>query len=139
MSSAPSLLSTSIRAIFSLIAVIGLIYFFMYFLRKFSLLQGKISSRKNSIVEIVGKLSISPKKTIYLIRVGEKILVVGVNGGFHLLLTIEDEKMLKSIQENITPQLSSGALSHNFKKLLFSASKKINWVFSQQLGEAKEK
>ncbi|MCD6256571.1 flagellar biosynthetic protein FliO, partial [Candidatus Aerophobetes bacterium] len=80
MSSAPSLLSTSIRAIFSLIAVIGLIYFFMYFLRKFSLLQGKISSRKNSIIEIVGKLSISPKKTIYLIRVGEKILVIGVNG-----------------------------------------------------------
>lgn len=137
MNTAPSLMSTSLRALFSLIAVIGMIYLFMYILRKFSFFQGKISGRKG-IIEIVGKLSLSPKKTIYLIRVGKKILVVGVDGGFHLLLSIEDDEVVKSVQQDSAVPTPSGLFSQQFKKMLFSTSRKLNGVLFHNLGEIKK-
>lgn len=98
MNPGPSVLSVSLRAFFSLIAVIGLIYFFLSFLLRFSRGKSRFNAGKNNPMEIVGKLNLSPKKTIYLVRISKKILVIGINGGINLLCTIEDEEFLKSLE-----------------------------------------
>lgn len=120
MNTAPSLLSSSLRTLFSLIAVIGLIYFFLYLLLKLNPGRGKFSSGKN-IIEVIGKLNLSPKKAIYLIRVGKKILVLGVNGGIYLLCTIEDEETVRSLELKYENS-GSGGFSRVLKNI-FSSGK----------------
>lgn len=138
MSAAPSLLSSSLKTLFSLIAVVGLIYFFMYVLLKLSPGRGKFSSGKNRIIEVVGKLNLSPKKAIYLVRVEKKILVIGVNGGICLLCTIEDEEMVKSLQ------LESGnsgfqGFSRILRNIFASGGGKINGLFFSRVNQIEEK
>jgi len=138
MNAAPSLLSSSLRTLFSLIAVIGLIYFFMYVFLKLSPGRGKFSSGKNRIIEVIGKLNLSPKKAIYLVRVGKKVLVVGVNGGIYLLCTIEDEEIVKSLQ------LESGnsglqGFSQVLRNIFSSGGGKINGLLFSRIKEIEEK
>jgi len=129
MSSVPTLFSTSLRTILSLAAVIGLIYFFMHILLKLSPGRSGSFSRKNNIIQIVGRLDLSPKKSIYLIRIAKKILVVGVNGGIYLLSTIEDEETVKSFEFGFKSS-NSGKFSHLLKNLLSPGGAKINGLLS---------
>jgi len=125
-----TLLSSLLRALFSLIAVIGLIYLFMHILLKLS--PGKRDSLgKNSVLEIVGRLALSPKKMIYLIRIGKKILVVGVNGGIYLLTIIEDEETIKSFQVR-SENLGSGKFSKVLKNFLLGEAKINGLLFSNK-------
>ncbi len=124
MNPEPSILSLSLRALFSLIAVIGLMYFFVYFLFKFSRRKGRFSADKNSLIEIVGKLNLSPKKAIYLVKIGKKILVIGANGEIHLLCTIEDEEFLKLLE--FQPDSSRTKFTNFLKSAFFSGGEKIS-------------
>ena len=119
MNGTPSLFASSIRTLFSLVAVIGAIYFFMHILLKFSSGRGRFFSGRKGLIEVIGKLNLSPKKSIYLVRVGKKILVVGVNGGIYLLLTIEDEQIIKSLELE-AENSSSGGFSRLLRNILFS-------------------
>lgn len=98
----------SIRTLFSLALVLGLFYLLMRILLKFSSrgFGGNPAGKKPIIV--IGKLNLSPKKSIYLVKLGKKILLIGVNGGVHLLYTIEDEETLALFQTKIETRKSEG-------------------------------
>ena len=136
MNFAPSILSSSLRALFSLVAVIGLIYFFMHFLLKISPTQNRISSRKNGMVEIMGKINLSPKKAIYFIKIGKKILIVGVNGGISLLSVIEDEETMKLLEAE-SESSKFGGFSRVLKNVFSSG--KINTAFFSRVKEIQGK
>ncbi|HHF98128.1 MAG TPA: hypothetical protein ENL39_01390 [Candidatus Aerophobetes bacterium] len=128
MSFESSFLLSSLKAFFSLIAVIGLLYFFMRFLSKFSSVKGKVITKKGDIVQIVDKISLSPKKFIYFLRVGEKIFAIGVNGGINLLFVIEDSEVVKAFQSE-----SGNSKFGGFSKVLrdiFSSQKPNLTLFS---------
>lgn len=128
MSSSPMLLSESLRVLLSLIAVIGLIYFLMHILSKLSSGKKNLGSGNQRLFEVVARLNLSPKKAIYLVRIGEKVLVVGVNGGIYLLTTIEDEETVKSFQtESGNP--GSGKFSQILKNLLSFRQGRMGGLF----------
>jgi len=113
--------SSPLRAIFSLLAVLGLIYFFFFFLRKFSRTTRYSSSGNEEVFSIVGRLSLSAKKNIYLIRTGEKILVLGVDEQIRLLSTIEDETVMESLKSQFSLS-SPGTKFSDYLKNFISSS-----------------
>lgn len=112
--------SSSLRAIFSLLAVLGLIYFFFFFLRKFSRTTRYSSSGNEEVFSIVGRLSLSAKKNIYLIRTGKKVLVLGVDEQIHLLSTIEDETVMESLKSQFSPSSPVTKFSDYLKNFISS-------------------
>lgn len=112
--------SSPLRAIFSLLAVLGLIYFFFFFLRKFSRTTKYSSSGNEEVFSIMGRLSLSAKKNIYLIRTGEKILVLGVDEQIHLLSTIEDETAIESLKSQFSPSSAGSKFSDYLKNFISS-------------------
>ena len=112
--------SSPLRAIFSLLAVLGLIYFFFFFLRKFSRTTKYSSSGNEEVFSIMGRLSLSAKKNIYLIRTGEKILVLGVDEQIHLLSTIEDETAIESLKSQLSPSSAGSKFSDYLKNFISS-------------------
>lgn len=112
--------SSPLRAIFSLLAVLGLIYFFFFFLRKFSRTTKYSSSGNEEVFSIMGRLSLSAKKNIYLIRTGEKILVLGVDEQIHLLSTIEDETAIESLKSQFSPSPAGSKFSDYLKNFISS-------------------
>lgn len=126
--------SSPVRVIFSLLAVLGLIYFFLFFLRKFSRTTRYSSSGNEDVFSIVGRLSLSAKKNIYLIRTGEKILVLGVDEQIRLLSIIEDKTVMESLRSQLSPSSPGSKFSDylkNFISFSFSSrsreKSRINW------------
>lgn len=71
----------------------------------------------------MGRLSLSAKKDIYLIRTGEKILVLGVDEQIRLLSIIEDEAAIESLKSQLSPSSAGSKFSDylkNFISLKFS-------------------
>jgi len=129
----------SVRVIFSLIVVVGVIYLFVYLLKKFSPNSGRFSNPGKDIFSIVGQLRLSTKKSIYLVRIGERLLVLGVNGGIHLLCVIKDEKTVKSLQFPSGKPLNTIKFSEQIKKLLPSKSRETAQFFYNQIEKLKSK
>lgn len=68
--------SLIIRLTFSLGLIIGLIYLSLYLLKKSSL--GMKKNRAGDLVQILERCYISPKKGIFIVKIGEKVLALGV-------------------------------------------------------------
>jgi len=132
-----SLFYTSLRAMFSLMVVVGLIYLFVHFLRKSSGSQKQASYKNKGIFSVVGRLYLSPKKTIYLVRIGEKILVLGVDERIHLLSTIKNENTIKSLEPSSNQPLEITKFSNYLRKLLPSKSKEMVSFFSRRTNPLK--
>ena len=105
------------RTFFSLALIIGLIYFVMYVLRRTTGEGGSYLASKKMFA-ILGRFSLGPKKSIYLVRVGEKILVLGVGNEINLLLVIEDGQLIKSIEYESKNPLKIREFSDYLKKAL---------------------
>lgn len=103
------------RVVFSLVLIIGLIYFVMYLLRRASS-NGKKSFIDKNMFSILGQLHLAPKKSIYLVRAGEKVLVLGVGNEIHLLLVIENEEIIKSLEGEPKNSLRIKGFSEYLKK-----------------------
>jgi len=123
-----------LRAIFSLLAVIGLIYLFLFLLRKFSGTPQNIPPGNEQVFGIRGRLSLSPKKIIYLVQAGEKILVLGVDEQIRLLSIIEDETTIQSLKSQFSPVLSVTKFSDYFKNFLsFKKNKLLSRYWPRKL------
>lgn len=135
---APSLFYSSLRSVFSLLAVVGLIYFFFYILRRSGNHQRRIFSDNRQVLGIIGRLHLSPRKIIYLVRIGEKVFAVGVDDRIHLLATLDDETAAK-LGESLTSQpLEVPKFSDYLKKFFPSRSKESAHFFFPQTKRLKD-
>jgi len=75
---APNLFEMGIRMIFSLLVVAALI-FMGYFLIKNLRARG-IKLRKDTSLSVISCLPIGPKRYIYLVKIADCVLVLGVTG-----------------------------------------------------------
>lgn len=68
--------SLIIRLFLSLVLIIGLIYLSLFLLKKSSL--GLKKNRAGDLIQVLEKCYISPKKGIFIVKVGSKLLALGV-------------------------------------------------------------
>jgi flagellar biosynthetic protein FliO len=68
--------SLVIRLFISLVLITGLIYLSLFLLKKSSL--GLKRNRNRDLIQILEKCYISPKKGIFIVKIGSKILALGV-------------------------------------------------------------
>ncbi len=71
----PNMISTSIRMILSILVIIALIYLLVYILKKYS-----YSSHTGGtpLIKVISFSYLRPKEALYLVRVGGKLLLLGV-------------------------------------------------------------
>src|SRR4030042_2132094 len=68
--------SLIIRVFLSLFLIIGLIYLSLFLLKKSSLSLKK--NRTGDLIQVLEKCYISPKKGIFIVKIGSKLLALGV-------------------------------------------------------------
>lgn len=98
------------------VAVLGVI---LYLMKKFTL-KFKNKSLENNL-EIVSKLNLSPKNSIWTIKIQDKLLVLGVSEKNINLLTEIDSK-----QQNNPKVDSSNLISKNIAKTNITKNIEIN-------------
>jgi len=126
------------RAFFSLALIIGLIYFVMYVLRR-TTGEGRSYLASRKMFAILDRFSLGPKKSIYLVRVGEKILVLGVGNEINLLLVIEDGQLIKSIEYESKNPLKIREFSDYLKRALFLKLRPMGKSWQEESQGQKEK
>lgn len=68
--------SLIIRLFLSLVLITGLIYLSLFLLKKSSL--GLKRNRAGELIQVLEKCYISPKKGIFIVKIGSKLLALGV-------------------------------------------------------------
>lgn len=127
--------SALIKTVFSLLAVLGLMFGIAWAFKKY-FLNGKLSVKNSVNIEVLGRHSLQPRHTIYVLKVLNKIFVVGVTekGIFNLTEISNKENvdnvgqgyeagLLAEKQEGFTSE-NSGFISA-FSKYLNSAVSKL--------------
>jgi len=95
----PSVMPSLFRIISALILVIGSIYGGLYLLKK--MMGRKYAGVKNNAnLEVMESIHIAPKKTVTLLRVGEKSVLVGsTEGSMSLLSELDHAETAKLLQK----------------------------------------
>ena len=115
-----SALPSMFRMASALVIVIACIYGALYLLKR--LQRNRFSGRKgNAILEVIETTCIAPKKTISLVRVGEKSVLVGISEGQMNMLTELDADQTAAVMAEPEvvdeTQQFSGSLTQAFKRL----------------------
>lgn len=134
-----SLFFQIVRLVFALLLVLGLIYVFLYFLKRRNKLSNGIENLEN-----IGGISVGPNKTVQLIRLGNKLYLIGVAENITLLKELEDptlvEEMLRAKEgrqsELGASDILSSILKRNQKKKM--GEDQFSNLFSQELDRLKE-
>jgi flagellar protein FliO/FliZ len=103
-----------VRMVLSLAAVLALMAGLLFLVKKFAL-GGKGSARMPLQIDILGKRSLQPKKSIIVVRVADKVLVVGMSEhGMQTLteLTNEEVQTALSMQEPVQGFTSQSFSAH---------------------------
>lgn len=78
-------------------AMIGLIFFALMVYKKFA--QGSISGKKSEFLNVEETLSLSPRKTLYVVRAGgEKFLIAG---------DVDKTSLISKLEDNVTSLTSA--------------------------------
>ncbi len=86
-----------LKTIFSFSIVMALMFGILYVLRKFYL---KIPNHSSVGMKIYGQLQIQPKKFIYIVRILNKVLILGVaENSISILSEINDPDMIRALDE----------------------------------------
>jgi flagellar biosynthetic protein FliO len=86
-----------VKTIFSLVAVLALMAGMVLILKKY-VYNGRGASASSVNIEVLGYRMIGPKRSIHVLKVLSKIIVVGVTeGGMTALGEIDDEESLRQI------------------------------------------
>lgn len=91
-SNSGSLFFEIIKIFFALLLVLALIYITLYFLKRRNKLGNRIKSLEN-----IGVVSVGQNKSVQLVRVANRLYVIGVGDDVTLLQEIEDEALIKDI------------------------------------------
>ncbi len=87
------------KTLLSLAAVLALMVGVVVLLKKY-VYQGKGGSAAIVPVEVLGQKALAPKRSVVVLKVMHKILVVGMSEeGMHTLTTIDDEESLAEIEQ----------------------------------------
>ncbi|MCF3942421.1 flagellar biosynthetic protein FliO [Oceanobacillus alkalisoli] len=128
-----SLFFQIVRLVFALLLVVGLIYVFLYFLKRRNKFGNRIKNLEN-----VGGISVGQNKTVQLIRLGDKLYLIGVAENITLLEEIEDPILMENImkaKEEQTELDASNIFSSILKKNRKEEEKEsqFNQLFNQEL------
>lgn len=127
-----SLFFELVRLFFALLLVIGLIYAFIYFLKKKNKFGNRIESLEN-----IGGISVGQNKSIQLVRLGNRLYMVGVGENITLIDEIKDEHMIKEIMREKEEQIDEMNVGHLmqsvFKKKEDRTEKPFNHLFKEEL------
>ncbi|MDT8859014.1 flagellar biosynthetic protein FliO [Alkalihalobacillus sp. MEB130] len=115
------------QMISALALVVVLIYVLLRFLNKRSQ-----SFRSSKTLENIGGVPLGANKSVQLIKIGERVLVVGVGDSIQLLKEIEDETEVESLLRNQQDQLEQ--FDQPIEKAINWISDKINTKGQQGKG-----
>ncbi|CAH0224261.1 hypothetical protein SRABI84_02461 [Peribacillus simplex] len=103
-----------LRMIFATIFVVALLYILLKFINK----KSKSYQKANS-VENLGGTSLGASRSVQLVKVGGRILVIGVGENIQLLKEIDDpkeyEQLLKDHNDKIDQMIQPGGLAMKLK------------------------
>ena len=94
-----------LRAILTLFSVVLLCFIALYIVRKYF-----VQPNKKLLVsmEVVGKLSLTPRNSLYIVKVGTKHLLVGMTpSSLTTLAELKEEELTYLTQDGVTGQTSS--------------------------------
>lgn len=105
--SSGSLAFQLIKMFFALLLVLALIYFLLKFLNKRNKLFSQVKALEN-----LGGISVGQNKSIQIIRIGNKLYLVGVGDNVEMLQEITDEALMQDIlrSKEGSESLSAGTL-----------------------------
>jgi flagellar protein FliO/FliZ len=87
----------SVWDVIKLIGATVLVLLLIYGLLKFLHHRGKLFTGKRGVIEHLGGTSVGTNRSVQLIKVGNRILVIGVGESIQLLREIDDEKEIEEI------------------------------------------
>ena len=133
-----------IKIVLALVFVIGLLLVIIKFLNKRNL-----AYQQNAIIKNIGGLSVGQQKSVQLLKIGNKIYVVGVGEDIQLLKEIDSatevDQLLNQIEQNQSIGTTTPYIAELFKKFSkkdqpkdISDNPKFNDMFSEKLDELKQ-
>jgi flagellar protein FliO/FliZ len=87
----------SVWDVIKLIGATAFVLLLIYGLLKFLHHRGQLFSGKKGVIEHLGGTSVGTNRSVQLIKVGNRILVIGVGESIQLLREIDDEKEISEI------------------------------------------
>lgn len=86
------------RLVLSLLAVVAAIYFVGLVARKF-FTRGRPKGGRDALIQVIDRAYLDSKKSIYLVKVVDRLLVVGTGSNdVRLLATLKDQSVVDSIK-----------------------------------------
>lgn len=116
----------SIKMVLGLALIIGLIYIVCLILKRIQ--ESRISAHGRPVMELIStiNLGLGPGKSIHLVRVVGRLLVVGATGaGITLLAEIDDDLNLQEVKPETEPQNMGQDARRRFDELLAAYKQKF--------------
>lgn len=135
-----------VKLIFATLFVLSLIYALLRFMNQ----RGRFLSGKRGLIEHLGGTNVGTNRSVQLVKVGKRILIVGVGESVQLLREIDDEEEVKellsmhneSLQQMLEPNKWLSQLFNRFikKKETENEATPFRDLFARQMEElAKER
>jgi flagellar protein FliO/FliZ len=136
-----------VKLALALAVVLGLIYVLLKFLNKRNRLFQQVRAMEN-----IGGIALGNNKSVQIVRVGEKVYMLGVGDNVDLLTEITDEQTIQELTEKEQQEMKASALLTSMlprKKQQASAPEKtaaeqdesqnrFQDLFKQELGKLKQ-
>jgi flagellar biogenesis protein FliO len=122
-----------VKTIFSLLAVLALMASIVFVLKKY-VYKGQAPNASVVGVDVLGYRMLAPKRSVHVIKVLNKIIVVGVTeGGMTSLGEIDDEVLLREIGERMEDRAKT---QHNFSDYVEKYMRTFSWNGSKGNGKS---
>ncbi|QPA32061.1 flagella biosynthesis regulatory protein FliZ [Thermaerobacillus caldiproteolyticus] len=141
--------SFSVWDIVKLIGATAFVLLLIYGLLRFMNQRGRLLSGKRGIIEHLGGTSVGTNRSVQLLKVGNRILVIGVGESIQLLREIDDEEEINEIlsmhneklQQMLEPNRWISSLRAPFTQRKETASEEIPFrdIFAKQMQELSNK
>jgi flagellar biogenesis protein FliO len=121
------------KTLMSLCAVLALMVGIVFVLKKF-VYKGRVASTMLVNVDVLGYRTLAPKRSVHVVKVLNKIIVVGVtDGGMTSLGEIDDDVILMEIDERMAARVST---SSNFSEYVEKYVRLFPWNGSKSNGKS---
>ncbi|WP_261132846.1 flagellar biosynthetic protein FliO [Bacillus sp. Marseille-Q3570] len=139
--SGPSTFGTMMKVLFALASVVGLMVLVLKLLHKRTqvIQQGKG-------IQTLGGTMLGNQRSVQLVKVGNRILVVGVGDNVELIKEIDDEREIEALMATNEPQMTGSEKMNGFTDWISSlwknrnTSEKTNFqgILKKQLNDTKQ-
>ena len=95
----PSFAGLMLRLVLSMVVILGLIYGGLL-LFKLLARKAKAAPKAEKLIRIIDRAALDPKRAVYLVKVVDRLLVIGVGtNDVRTLAQIDDETVVDNVQE----------------------------------------